>query len=119
MASFGQHLRDLRKQARLSQRDLAEHAGIDFTYLSKIENERVEPPSEAVITRLARDLAGPLQRDATELADELIILAGKFPSDVAAMLSLHSFTIAELRRSLSGDVRSREDWLKRLRDEGT
>lgn len=99
----------------MSQRDLSERVGIDFTYLSKIENARVEPPSEAVIRKLARELAVPLQRDATELGDELTVLAGKFPSDLAALLQEHSYTLAELRRSLSGDVRTREDWLKRLR----
>lgn len=99
----------------MSQRDLSGRVGIDFTYLSKIENARVDPPSEGVIRKIARELSGPLQRDETELGDELTVLAGKFPSDIAAMLQAHSYTLSELRRSLSGDVRSREDWLRRLR----
>ena len=70
-----------------------------------------------VIKKIARELAGPLQRDETELGDELTVLAGKFPSDIAAMLQGHPFTLSELRRSLSGDVRTQEDWLKRLRGE--
>jgi len=33
----GERVRELRKERGLSQRKLAAHAGIDFTYLSKIE----------------------------------------------------------------------------------
>jgi len=55
MQTFGQRLRELRKEARISQRELAERVEVDFTYLSKIENDRVEPPSEAVI-RKTREL---------------------------------------------------------------
>jgi len=66
---------------------------------------------------IARELAGPVKGMKTELVDELTVLAGKFPSDIAAMLQGHPYTLSELRRSLSGDVRSREDWLKRLRGE--
>ena len=64
---FPERLRSLRKEAQLSQRDLAERIGVDFTYLSKIENGRVEPPSEAVLKGVARELAGELRpkRDRT------------------------------------------------------
>ena len=35
---FPERLRALRKQAQLSQRDLAQRVGVDFTYLSKIDS---------------------------------------------------------------------------------
>ena len=54
---FPERLRALRREARLSQRELAEKIGVDFTYLSKIENRRVEPPSEAVLRRISEELA--------------------------------------------------------------
>ena len=60
---FPERLRTLRKEAQLSQRDLAEKVGVDFTYLSKIENARIAPPSETVLKSIARELAGPLGRD--------------------------------------------------------
>ena len=44
----------------MSQRDLAERVGVDFTYLSKIENGRVEPHSEAVLKNVSRELAEAL-----------------------------------------------------------
>ena len=48
------------RNAQLSQRDLAERVGVDFTYLSKIENGRVEPHSEAVLKNVSRELAEAL-----------------------------------------------------------
>ena len=103
--TFGERLRELRKQAGFSQRDLAERTDIDFTYLSKIENGIVEPPREVVIRKLAHELATKLERDETDLAYELITSAGKFPSDLAQRVSQDPKALAYLR-SLSGDVRS-------------
>lgn len=74
--TFGQTIRQLRRERRLTQRDLAERAqalGLkaDFTYISKIENDRLEVlPSEALIRGLARIL----ETD----AEALLELAGKF-----------------------------------------
>ena len=111
--AFPDRLRELRRVARLSQRALAEQVGIDFTYLSKIENGRVEPPSEGVLQRIAKELADRLGRDETELADELITLAGKIPSDLAATLSRNP-EVVRLLRSVGSDVRSAEDWRRLL-----
>ena len=110
---FPDRLRELRRAARLSQRALAERVGVDFTYLSKIENGRVEPPSEGVLLRIARELADKLGRDETELADELITLAGKIPSDLAETLSRNP-EVVRLLRSVGSDVRSASDWRRLL-----
>ena len=75
---FGARLRQLRKQAGLTQRELAERVGVDFSYLSKIESGAVPPPSEKVISRLAEALNAK--------RDELVTLAGKIPSDIAKAL---------------------------------
>mgnify|MGYP001577443308 CR=1 FL=1 len=103
--SFAERLKELRKQAEFAQRDLAERAEIDFTYLSKIENGKVEPPREVVIRKLAHELAAKLKKDETDLAYELITLAGKFPSDLARRVAQDPKALAYLR-SLSGDVHS-------------
>ena len=100
---FGERVRQRRKELGLSQRALAEGSGIDFTYLSKIENGRMEPPSEDVIRRIAVTL------DAE--ADELILLAGKFPSDLEHELSTPE-RVKVLRRSVKGDFSSIEDFRK-------
>ena len=75
---FGARLRELRIQAGLTQRELAKRVNVDFTYLSKIENGVLPPPSEKVILQLDEVL------DADK--DELITLAGRIPSDIAQML---------------------------------
>ena len=108
---FPDRLRELRRAARMSQRALAEQVGVDFTYLSKIENGRVEPPSEGVLQRIAIEMAGKLGMDETELADELITLAGKIPSDLAETLSRNP-EVVRLLRSVGGDVHSAADWRK-------
>lgn len=69
MTRFGERLRELRKQRGMSQRKLAEQVGVDYTYLSKIENEQMPPPSAATIHRIGQAL------DADE--GELLLLAGK------------------------------------------
>ncbi len=101
--AFGERVRELRKARGLSQRDLAGRSGIDFTYLSKIENGRMEPPSEEVIRRVALALGAD--------ADELILLADKFPSDLAQELKTPE-RVKALRRSLAGDFDSIEDFRK-------
>ena len=106
---FGDRLRSLRKEARLSQRDLAERVGVDFTYLSKIENGRVEPPSETVLKRIADELGSALGRDQAALADELITLGGKIPSDLAETLAQNPRAVQFLR-SIEFDVPSSEEW---------
>ena len=106
---FPHRLRELRREARLSQRGLAERVNVDFTYLSKIENGRVEPPSETVLKNIAKFPASELDLDETELSDELITLAGKIPSDLAETLARNPGAFRFLR-SLGDDVRSADEW---------
>jgi PAS domain S-box-containing protein len=72
--TFGQRLRELRIAKGLTQRELAPRAGIDFTYLSKLETGAMPPPSEKTILSLAEVL------DAD--ADELFSAAAKVPSSL-------------------------------------
>ncbi len=75
---FGARLRELRRLALLTQRRLAELIDVDFSYLSKIENGVLPPPSEKVISQMAEVLNAD--------KDELLLLAGKVPADIAEML---------------------------------
>jgi HTH-type transcriptional regulator, competence development regulator len=71
---FAEKLRELRRARNLSQRALAAKVGVDFTYLSKIENQKLDfsqYPSEELIVKLANAL--------DVRADELLILAEKVP----------------------------------------
>ena len=105
--SFGKAIRNYRKQRGISQKELAEKAGIDFTYLSKIENNRTPPPSEDVI----KAMAATLEVD----SDELIRMAGKVPSDLAEFLVTDTQAMAFLRSFEAGNVETRQDWIALLR----
>ena len=50
--TFGQLMKDLRRSRSISQRDLAIQVGVDFTYISKIENDRLPPPSAQTIEKI-------------------------------------------------------------------
>lgn len=69
---FGVIIRARRKEQGITQRDFAKQIGVNFTYISKIENGALEPPSEAVIQKMAQ----VLELD----ANELCLAAGKLPS---------------------------------------
>lgn len=69
--TFGQRIRELRFLKGVALRDLAARIGRDFTYLSKIENDRVLPPSAEVIVALAAHLDGD--------PEELAVLGNKPP----------------------------------------
>jgi HTH-type transcriptional regulator, competence development regulator len=75
---FGAKLRALRQEKGMTLRTLAEAAGVDFTYLSKIENDRVEHlPSVETI----RDLAQALEVEPMQLLQ----LANKLPPELAQL----------------------------------
>jgi transcriptional regulator with XRE-family HTH domain len=79
---FGQLIRQARKDKSYSQRELAKMLELDFTYLSKLENNRADyAPKEEVIRSLARHL----DLD----AEELIFLAGRIPQQEEDLLKQH------------------------------
>lgn len=76
--TFGKIIRQARRGKGYSQRDLAKLIGVDYTYLSKLENDHAGyPPSEDVIESLARHL------DLTDRTDDLKRLAGRITPDDA------------------------------------
>lgn len=74
--TFGKVIRQARKDKGYSQRDLAKLVEVDYTYLSKLENDHAAyPPSKEVIRLLVRYL------DLTEREEELIYLVGRITAD--------------------------------------
>jgi transcriptional regulator with XRE-family HTH domain len=75
LQTFGDILRSARQEKGYSQRVLAQRIGVNFTYLSKLENNRADyPPSEEVIQALA---------DHLDLDSKtLFYLAGRVPQEV-------------------------------------
>ena len=75
--TFGERIRELRQVKNLTLRDLAKKVRVTFTYLSKIENQKLsfgEYPSDDLIVKLA----GVLDAD----ADEFLLLAEKIPEAI-------------------------------------
>lgn len=89
--TFGQTIQRLRREHDLTQRELATELGIDFTYLSKLENDRGERPSEKVV----RQLASRFGVD----PEELLALAGRLPDQLGERAK-DDLTFARLLRRL-------------------
>ncbi|RZJ92128.1 MAG: XRE family transcriptional regulator [Chryseobacterium sp.] len=54
--TFGELLKDIRREKGVSQRGLADSVGVDFSYISKIENNRIQPPSAETIIKISKAL---------------------------------------------------------------
>lgn len=104
---FGRRIQRLRRERDLTQREVASQVGIDFTYLSKLENDRGEPPGEDTV----RKLADVLQTD----VEELLALAGKVPAALRNRAQ-HDVRFARLLRHLpSVSDKELQDIYKRLK----
>ncbi len=77
--TFGSALRDQRRAIGISQRELAEKASLDFSYISKLENDRLPPPAADTIVTLCRILGSA--------PDDLLAMTGKIPSKVRETVS--------------------------------
>lgn len=113
MASFGSLLRDRRRIAGISQRDLAAKAQLDFSYISKLENDKIAAPAADTIVTLCRILNTAPQ--------DLLAASGKLPQETHEVVS----TSPAAQEFLSSATRMRlteEEWreiasnLRRLRD---
>lgn len=90
METFGQIVRRLRKAKRITQLELAERIGVDFTYVSKIENDRtMRSPAESTI----RKIAEVLETD----SEELILLANKIPQNLQETIVQDTLAVDFLR----------------------
>ena len=95
--TFGEHLRTARQRllARdraFSVRQVALRVAVEPAYLSKIERDRMAPPSEVVIRRLAAEL--------NEDPDVLLAMAGKVSSDLKDIILQRPRLFADLLRQM-------------------
>ena len=94
--TFGQLIRDTRKDKGYSQRELAVLVKLDFTYLSKLENDRADyAPKEDVI----RNLAIQLDLD----PEELVFLSGRIPERDEQLLKQNYKEMPTLFRRMKED----------------
>jgi HTH-type transcriptional regulator, competence development regulator len=101
--NFAETIRAARLDKGYSQRQLAKLVKVEFTYLSRLENNRAEtPPSEVVV----RSLAEHLDLD----ADKLVIVAGRTPQEINDWMRENVDDFLALYRKVGTD----SDQLKRL-----
>src|SRR5919198_2901795 len=99
--TLGERIRQLRRQRGLTQRHLADATGVDFSYLSKIENDRLEhTPS----IKMLQDLAKALEVDELELME----LANKVPPVLQA-IARDKNALRFFRRATQ-TIKNSEDW---------
>lgn len=112
--SFGALLRDRRRAAGITQRELADRAELDFSYISKIENDRIPPPAADTVVRLCAILSIP--------PEPLLARMGKLPSTVEDQIG-GSTAAQEFLRTVQHLALSDEEWrelsstVRKLREE--
>jgi len=109
-STFGQLLRSIRREKGVSQRALADQVGVDFSYISKIENDRLPPPSGDTVLAMAEALSVEPAR--------LLALTRKLPSGieehVATCAARQQFLIAA--EQLHHSDREWQEMVKRLHE---
>ncbi len=97
--TFGGRIRELRQAKGWTLRDLAPKVGVGFTYICKVENEKLDfgdYPSDALIHRLADAL------DADE--DELLVLAKRVPERIRRRVLQRPDAFALMARMSDGTL---------------
>jgi HTH-type transcriptional regulator, competence development regulator len=104
--AFGEALREYRRAAGLSQRDLAERTKLDFSYISKVENGRLPPPAADTIVQICSALQIP--------PEELLALTGKIPSAIQQNVSTNR-TAQEFLREAQEMGLTDDEWKKMVK----
>jgi len=74
---FGNLIKSLRLKKGVSIKKLAPEIGVDYTYISKLENSKVIPSTKTI-----NKLSEYFNYD----SDELLLSAGKLPEDIEDIL---------------------------------
>jgi HTH-type transcriptional regulator, competence development regulator len=98
---FGEALRELRRKHGITQRDLANKTGLDFSYISKLENGRNPPPAADTIVKICKVLEEP--------PEQLLALTAKLPSDIQQTISGSHAAQLFLREAQRQNL-TEEDW---------
>ena len=98
---FGNRVRELRQFRGLTQQKLAERLSVSLSYISKVENERLnvgDYPSENFVLKLAEAL------DAD--ADELLLLTERVPEAIRKRIQERPEVFRELAALSDGELDS-------------
>lgn len=95
--TFGKILQKIRRNKGMTQRDVSKAIGMDFSYFSRLENDRFDSkPTRETIDRIADAL-----KCNKEERDELFAAAGRIPDDIekAARMTGENPVLGKLFRS--------------------
>jgi len=91
---FGELLKDLRIKKGKSIKTLGQELGLNYTYISKLENSKVSPSIKSI---------EKFSRYFKYNSEELLLSAGKIPQDIEDILKNHPReAIDYLRSKFSG-----------------
>lgn len=78
--TFGELLKDLRTKKGKSIKALGQELGLNYTYISKLENSKVNPSIKSI---------KKFSRYFKYSSEELLLSAGKIPRDIEEILKNH------------------------------
>ena len=110
--TFGQILKELRRNRNISQRELADKVGVDFSYISKLENDRLAPPAAETIIRISNILDIP--------SEVLLSHSGKVSDEMKGAMSSSPEALMFMNEAKNMNLQAKE-WqqliveLKKLR----
>lgn len=98
--TFGELLRTIRRSRGISQRELANKISVDFSYISKLENDRIPPPAADTIVKICEVL---------EVQPELLLsLTGKLPSEIKQLIGSNPKALEFLRKAQAMNLEEKE-----------
>lgn len=107
--TFGQILKELRRSKNISQRELADKVSVDFSYISKVENDRLAPPSAETIIKISNILDIPsevLLSHSGKVSDEMKDAMSSSPEALMFMNAAKNMNLqAEEWQQLIGELK--------------
>lgn len=110
MESIGSIISQARTAKGYTQQQLAGMAGVDYSYISKIEGNKTYPPKQPVICKIAQILGLD--------ADQLIFLTGgsRFPEKYTEFVKENSKNLAALFAALQASPEFAQSIFNQLRE---
>lgn len=107
MESFGEELKRQREAVGLSQSALAKRAGLNASYINRLESGEREPPRVETVVALAKGLGAGREDE-----DRLLVAAGHLPVALAKLGAGDPTlgAVAEVLADESLSVRDREEF---------
>ena len=111
MATFGETIKQWRLNLRLGLRESSKEIGISATYLSRLENNKENPPQADKLVKIARVYG--------KTEDEIFSLADRVPPDIEETYKkneVYKKKLPELMRTIAQQNLSPTEWDQFIKD---